>query len=48
MKWGGYSSRAGEKANRFFGKLVGNKGIYYLLMIAVLGLLLGASYKWHP
>ncbi|MCK4394905.1 hypothetical protein KAX17_18555 [Candidatus Bipolaricaulota bacterium] len=48
MKWGGYSSRAGEKANRFFGKLVGNKGIYYLLMIAVLGLLLGAGYKWHP
>jgi len=48
MKWGGCSSRAGEKANRFLGKLVGNKGIYYLLMIAVLGLLLGASYKWHP
>jgi len=48
MKWGGYSSHAGEKANRFFGKLVGNKGIYYLLMIAVLGLLLGASYKWSP
>jgi len=48
MKWGGYSSRAGEKANRFFGRLVANKGIYYLLMIAVLGLLLGAGYKWSP
>jgi len=48
MKWGGYSSRAGEKANRFFGRLVVNKGIYYLLMIALLGLLLGAGYKWSP
>ncbi len=29
-------------------KFVANKGLYYLMMIALLGLALGASVKWHP
>jgi len=29
-------------------KLLSSKGMYYLLMIAALGLALGASWKWHP
>ena len=28
-------------------KLLGSKGLYYLLMIAALGLALGANVKWH-
>jgi len=28
-------------------KLLRSKGVYYLLMIAALGLALGASFKWH-
>ena len=31
-----------------FAKLVSNKGVYYLLMIAMLGLLLAADFKWAP
>jgi len=48
MKWGGYSSNASDRMNKFFKMVLGNKGIYYLLMIATLGLLLGAGFKWHP
>jgi len=48
MKWGGYSSNTSDKMNKFFKMVLGNKGIYYLLMIAALGLLLGAGFKWHP
>lgn len=29
-------------------KLLASKGMYYLLMIAALGLALGAGVKWHP
>ena len=29
-------------------KLLRSRGLYYLLMIAALGLALGASVKWHP
>jgi len=47
MKWGGYNSRAGEKLNKVFGKLLGKKGVYYLMMIVALGLVLGAGFKWH-
>jgi len=47
MKWGGYSLQASEKVNKLFGKVIGKRGIYYLLMIAALGLLLGAGAKWH-
>lgn len=44
-KWGGYSLQA--KVNKFFGKAIGKRGIYYLLTIAALGLVLGASMKWR-
>jgi len=33
---------------RIVQKFVGSKGLYYLLMIAALGLALGANVKWHP
>jgi len=29
-------------------KITRSRGLYYLLMIAALGLTLGASVKWHP
>ena len=29
-------------------KIARSRGLYYLLMIAALGLALGASWKWHP
>ena len=48
MKWEGYSANAGEKLNKFMAKTFGRKGFYYLLMIAALGLILGAGFKWHP
>ena len=47
MKWQGYNTKAVSKMNKMFAKLVKNKGIYYLLMIASLGLALGANVKWH-
>jgi hypothetical protein len=31
-----------------FAKLVSGKGMYYLLLIAMLGLLLAAEMKWSP
>jgi len=48
MKWEGYNMRASEKLNKVFGRLLGKKGVYYLLMIVSLGLALGAGWKWHP
>ena len=39
--------KVSEKVNRLFGKIVGKRGIYYLLTIAALGLILGAGAKWH-
>jgi len=33
--------------NKFFKMVLGNKGIYYLMMIVALGLILGAGLKWH-
>ena len=48
MKWEGFNLDAGEKLNKIFGKLLGQKGVYYLLTIAALGLILGAGAKWHP
>jgi len=35
------------KLNQVFGKLLGKKAFYYLLMIVSLGLVLGAGVKWH-
>jgi hypothetical protein len=43
MKWCGYTDRGVEK----MAKLFGGKAAYYLLAIAALGVLLGASVKWH-
>jgi len=47
MKWEGFNLGAGEKLNKVFGKLLGKKGFYYLLMIVSLELALGAGAKWH-
>ena len=43
MKWEGYN-RKGEDIMK---KLFSAKGFTYLLTIATVGLLLGASVKWH-
>ncbi|MDD5263462.1 MAG: hypothetical protein PHU43_01325 [Candidatus Bipolaricaulis sp.] len=43
MKWCGYTGRGAEK----MAKLFSSKAAYYLLAIATLGVLLGASVKWH-
>ena len=43
MKWCGYTDKGVEK----MAKLFGGKAAYYLLAIAALGVLLGASVKWH-
>jgi len=47
MKWEGFNLGAGEKLDKVFGKLLGKRGFYYLLMIVSLGLVLGAGAKWH-
>ncbi len=44
MKWSGYN-RNGEKRMK---KVWGGKGLYVLMTIAMLGLLLVESFKWHP
>jgi len=44
MKWMGYNRKGEEKMRRLFGA----KWLYYLLALASLGLLLGASFKWRP
>jgi len=42
-------SRRGEaKGGMTVKRLFGAKWLYYLLALASLGLLLGASFKWHP
>jgi len=48
MKWGGCDNRAGERLSRICEKLLGKKGLYYLMMIVALGLVLGANVKWSP
>ena len=48
MKWGKFNLDASERLNKVLGKLLGQKGMYYLLTIAALGLILGASVKWRP
>jgi hypothetical protein len=47
MKWGGYDSRASERLSKVLGRFVGKRGAYYLMMLLALGLILGASFKWH-
>ncbi len=48
MKWGKFNLSASERLNKVLGKLLGQKGMYYLLTIAALGLILGAGVKWRP
>ncbi len=48
MKWGKFNLGASERLNKVLGKLLGQKGMYYLLTIAALGLILGAGAKWRP
>jgi hypothetical protein len=48
MKWQGYNTSFGKKIDKAAAKLGKHKSIYYLLMIASLGLALGANWKWHP
>ena len=43
MGWGQPKRRGGETMKKLFSV----KGFTYLLTIATLGLLLGASMKWH-
>ncbi len=43
MRWGGYTGGGMRVLAKFFGL----RTFYGLLPIAMLGLLLGASVKWH-
>ncbi len=43
MKWSGHAKRGVEELRRVFGK----RAFYYLMLVASLGVLLGASVKWH-
>jgi hypothetical protein len=47
MTWGTQGFHAGNTLGRWFGKAVGRKGVYYLMMVLALGLVLGAGVKWH-
>jgi len=40
--------KGGNAMKRTVKKLLRSRGLYYLLMIAALGLALGAGWKWHP
>jgi len=44
MKWGGYNRKGEERMK----KLLSGRTMYYLLMIAALGLLLAENFKWRP
>ena len=44
MKWGGYNRKGEERMKKLFS----GKAMYYLLMIATLGLLLAEMIKWRP
>jgi hypothetical protein len=44
MKWCG-NNRSGEERMK---KLFGRKSVWYLLTLAVAGLLLAQSIRWHP
>jgi hypothetical protein len=48
MKWSLCESEASEKLTQFLTRFFGGRGIYYLLMIATIGLLLAADFKWSP
>jgi len=44
MKWGGFNKKGEEKMK----KLLGGKAAFYLVSLAMLGLLLCESFKWRP
>ena len=46
MKWGDNSGKASKLIKKTIGRVVGNRGISMLLMVAALGLLAGASHTW--
>lgn len=48
MKWGTMqdNQRAAERVNGFFARMMANKAIYALLMLAVFLLMSGAGKKW--
>ncbi len=48
MKWGGYNRRGEERMKRAFGKIFGQRALYYLFAIAIVGFLLAESIKWRP
>ncbi|MCK5584679.1 hypothetical protein KAJ02_01275 [Candidatus Bipolaricaulota bacterium] len=48
MKWGGYNRKGEERMQKVIAKIFGGKAMYYLLTIAVLGLLLAENIKWRP
>ena len=43
MKWSGYTKRGADQ----IGKVLAKRTFYYLMLVASLGVLLGASVKWH-
>lgn len=48
MKWGGYTVQPAQRMSKLTGRLFRSKALYTLMLIATLGLLLGANIKWHP
>jgi hypothetical protein len=44
MKWGGFNRKGEEKVKKLFS----GKTAYYLMSLAMLGLLLCESFKWRP
>lgn len=47
MKWGGYNRKGEERIRKVFCRIFGGRSAYYLVTIAVLGLLLAESLKWR-
>ena len=47
MKWETERVRGSNWLSSAFAKLVGKKGVYYLMMLLALGVVLGAGVKWH-
>ncbi len=48
MKWGGYNDKAAEKVTKFVSNLIGARGLYILLVLAMFILLSGAGHKFGP
>jgi len=48
MKWNDTSKSQNHRLNGILRRLVGKRGMLYLLSLLTLGLILGASVKWSP